>query len=270
MGRRRHRSCTRSSERNGVEHTRLILIPNKREFLVWRSVVAVSGIIDFFSAVRSAEFVRSATASWGVADVAIQGRFQICHSGVHAQVLDFPAAITCASDLDEARRLLGVALVDVAEAAVESGQALPVPHRGVRPGDGHRGADLLAHTGKRRGARGSDKGCVVPAGSDSAHASSWLPSLARRTRSLGVSQPSHGAAECCTSPPRDHRLHRASHLPPAWHPRALIDLRLTWVLPGSQDMLDEEVGRGGDPSGQPRSSDSPGTLIILSNTSGCP
>ncbi len=47
--------------------------------------------------------------------------------GVHAQVLDFPAAITCAGDLDEARRLLGIALVDVAEAAVESGQALPVP-----------------------------------------------------------------------------------------------------------------------------------------------
>jgi hypothetical protein len=42
-------------------------------------------------------------------------------------VLDFPAAITCAGDLAEARRLLGVAPVDVAEAAVESGQALQVP-----------------------------------------------------------------------------------------------------------------------------------------------
>ncbi len=48
-------------------------------------------------------------------------------TGVHAQVLDFPAAITWAQDLDGARRLLGVALVDVAEAAVESGQTLPVP-----------------------------------------------------------------------------------------------------------------------------------------------
>ena len=38
-----------------------------------------------------------------------------------------PAAITCAGDLAEARRLLGIALVDVAEAAVESGEALPVP-----------------------------------------------------------------------------------------------------------------------------------------------
>lgn len=57
--------------------------------------------------------------------------FKYVGSGVHAQVLDFPAAITCARDLDEARRLLGVALVDVAEAAVESGQALPVPDPAV-------------------------------------------------------------------------------------------------------------------------------------------
>lgn len=48
-------------------------------------------------------------------------------TGVHAQVLDFPAAITCAPDLDAARGLLAVALVDVAEAAVEAGEALPLP-----------------------------------------------------------------------------------------------------------------------------------------------
>lgn len=48
-------------------------------------------------------------------------------TGVHAQVLDFPAAITCAADLDGARQLLAVALVDVAEAAVEAGEPLPQP-----------------------------------------------------------------------------------------------------------------------------------------------
>ena len=48
-------------------------------------------------------------------------------TGVHAQVLDFPAAITCGQDLDAARRLLAVALVDVAEAAIESGEPLPTP-----------------------------------------------------------------------------------------------------------------------------------------------
>ena len=53
--------------------------------------------------------------------------FKYVSTGVHAQVMDFPAAITCARDLAEARRLLGLALVDAAEAAVESGQALPVP-----------------------------------------------------------------------------------------------------------------------------------------------
>ena len=48
-------------------------------------------------------------------------------TGVHAQVLDFPAAITMGADFAEARRALAVALVDVAEAAVESGQPLPIP-----------------------------------------------------------------------------------------------------------------------------------------------
>lgn len=48
-------------------------------------------------------------------------------TGVHAQVLDFPAAITWGADLDEARHSLAVALVDVAEAAIESGQPLPIP-----------------------------------------------------------------------------------------------------------------------------------------------
>ena len=57
--------------------------------------------------------------------------YKFVDGGVHAQVLDFPAAITCGSDLDEARRLLGIALVDVAEAAVETGRALPVPDPAV-------------------------------------------------------------------------------------------------------------------------------------------
>ena len=48
--------------------------------------------------------------------------------GVHAQVLDFPAAITCGADLAEARHLLGVALIDVAESYLEQGQALPRPN----------------------------------------------------------------------------------------------------------------------------------------------
>jgi hypothetical protein len=57
--------------------------------------------------------------------------YKYVDGGVHAQVLDFPAAITCVGDLNEARRLLAVALMDVAEAAVESGQVLPVPDPGA-------------------------------------------------------------------------------------------------------------------------------------------
>lgn len=52
-------------------------------------------------------------------------------TGVHAQVLDFPAAITCAADLDAARQSLAVALADVAEAAVELGEPLPLPNPSV-------------------------------------------------------------------------------------------------------------------------------------------
>lgn len=52
-------------------------------------------------------------------------------TGVHAQVLDFPAAITFEPDLDAARRALAVALVDVAEAAVSVGEPLPTPDPSV-------------------------------------------------------------------------------------------------------------------------------------------
>jgi len=53
--------------------------------------------------------------------------YKFVGGGVHAQVLDFPAAITCGADLAEARKLLASALIDVAEARMELGQALPVP-----------------------------------------------------------------------------------------------------------------------------------------------
>lgn len=54
--------------------------------------------------------------------------YKFVEGGVHAQVLDFPAAITCASDLTEARRLLTSALLDVVETRLELGQSLPMPN----------------------------------------------------------------------------------------------------------------------------------------------
>lgn len=52
-------------------------------------------------------------------------------TGVHAQVLDFPAAISWATDLEQARQMLMVALVDVAETALEVGESLPNPDPSV-------------------------------------------------------------------------------------------------------------------------------------------
>jgi predicted RNase H-like HicB family nuclease len=54
--------------------------------------------------------------------------YKFVDGGVHAQVVDFPAVITCASDLAEARRLLTAALLDVAETRLELGQPLPAPN----------------------------------------------------------------------------------------------------------------------------------------------
>jgi predicted RNase H-like HicB family nuclease len=47
--------------------------------------------------------------------------------GVHAEVIDFPGVITFGKDLDEARRMLGSALVDMAETNLLQGEPLPRP-----------------------------------------------------------------------------------------------------------------------------------------------
>jgi predicted RNase H-like HicB family nuclease len=57
--------------------------------------------------------------------------YKFVEGAVHAQVLDFPAAITCGADLNEARHLLAVALIDVAESYLEEGQPLPRPNPGM-------------------------------------------------------------------------------------------------------------------------------------------
>ena len=51
--------------------------------------------------------------------------FKYLEEGVHAEVLDFPGVITCGKDLEEARRLLSSALVDMAETTLASGEPLP-------------------------------------------------------------------------------------------------------------------------------------------------
>jgi predicted RNase H-like HicB family nuclease len=53
--------------------------------------------------------------------------YKFLDQGVHAEVLDFPGAITCGENLEEARRLLASALVDMAETNLLRGEALPTP-----------------------------------------------------------------------------------------------------------------------------------------------
>src|SRR3954452_21070341 len=53
--------------------------------------------------------------------------YQFVEGGVHAHVLDFPGAITCGANIDEARRLLASALLDLASYALEKGESLPKP-----------------------------------------------------------------------------------------------------------------------------------------------
>jgi hypothetical protein len=61
--------------------------------------------------------------------------YKFVDGGVHAQVLDFPAAISCGTDLDDARRMLGFALVEVAETLIGQGKALPRPEPAVSDPD---------------------------------------------------------------------------------------------------------------------------------------
>ena len=53
--------------------------------------------------------------------------YKYVDGSVHGEVLDFPGAITCGRDLDEARRLLADALVDLAETSLLMGESLPAP-----------------------------------------------------------------------------------------------------------------------------------------------
>ncbi len=53
--------------------------------------------------------------------------YKFLDDGVHAEVLDFPGVITCAATLDEARRSLASALVDMAETNLLRGEPLPRP-----------------------------------------------------------------------------------------------------------------------------------------------
>jgi predicted RNase H-like HicB family nuclease len=53
--------------------------------------------------------------------------YKYLDEGVHAEVLDFPGVITFGENLEEARRMLASALVDMAETNLLHGEPLPCP-----------------------------------------------------------------------------------------------------------------------------------------------
>ncbi len=53
--------------------------------------------------------------------------YKFLEQGVHAEVLDFPGTISFGENLQEARRLLASALVDMAETNLLHGEPLPQP-----------------------------------------------------------------------------------------------------------------------------------------------
>lgn len=57
--------------------------------------------------------------------------YKFLDDGVHGEVLDFAGVITCGKDLDEARRFLAEALVDMAETNLHLGEPLPIPDSSV-------------------------------------------------------------------------------------------------------------------------------------------
>jgi predicted RNase H-like HicB family nuclease len=61
--------------------------------------------------------------------------YKFLDAGVHAEVLDFPGVITSGDNLDDARRMLASALVDMAETNLLHGEPLPQPDPFVTDSD---------------------------------------------------------------------------------------------------------------------------------------
>jgi len=61
--------------------------------------------------------------------------YKFVDEAVHAEVLDFPGAISFGTNLNEARRMLATALVDMAETCMLHGEALPTPNPSVTDAD---------------------------------------------------------------------------------------------------------------------------------------
>ncbi len=59
--------------------------------------------------------------------ITYKAMYKFLDDGVHGELLDFPGVMTWGATLDETRRLLAGALIDMAEATFQLGEALPIP-----------------------------------------------------------------------------------------------------------------------------------------------
>ncbi|MBA3633582.1 MAG: hypothetical protein H0W58_12375 [Acidobacteria bacterium] len=57
--------------------------------------------------------------------------YKFLKDGVHGEVLDFAGVMTCGKTLDETRKLLADALVDMAETNLILGESLPIPNPNI-------------------------------------------------------------------------------------------------------------------------------------------
>ena len=88
--------------------------------------------------------------------------YKFVDGGVHAQVLDFPEALSCGADLDDARRILGLALLDVAETRLELGEPLPRPEPSVTEPDMDLEEPIYLHLSASSAVCQQPAGIVVP------------------------------------------------------------------------------------------------------------
>ncbi len=68
--------------------------------------------------------------------------YKYLDDSVHAEVLDFPGVISCGADLEEARRMLAGALVDMAETNLLHGEPLPLPDSDISDPDADLGEPI--------------------------------------------------------------------------------------------------------------------------------
>jgi hypothetical protein len=88
--------------------------------------------------------------------------YKFVEGGVHAQALDFPAAISCGTDLNDARRMLGLALIDVAETRLSLGQPLPQPNPSVSDPEMDLEEPIYLHLSASSAVSEEPAGVVVP------------------------------------------------------------------------------------------------------------